>query len=644
MPAPLRVVVIEDSDDDTLLLLRELRRGGYDLTWERVENAAALQDALTTSAWDVVISDYSLPQFDALAALEIVTGGGYDLPFIIISGTIDETKAVSALKAGAHDFLTKGHLSRLLPALERELREARERSARRQAERALLESEARYRHLVETSPDAIVLTDMHGTIMLSNQQAQRLYADEQATALTGVSAASLIDPTDYARAAQTYRQLLADGSVHNQEFNLLRANGRSFPAEISVSVVADAEGRPTNLVSVVRDVTARKALESQFLQAQKMEAVGRLAGGIAHDFNNLLTVIAGYAEVLLEDLDDELAHRDDIEQIRDAAERATMLTRQLLAFTRRQSVAVQALDLNQLVRGMERLLHRLIGPDIELQSNLAPTACVVRADAGQLEQVILNLAINARDAMPEGGRLTIETAQVDLGESFVEQNRAFAAGRYVLLTVSDTGHGMDRETQSHIFEPFFTTKAPEKGTGLGLSTVYGIVRQSGGMIWVYSEPDQGATFRIYIPRVSEAAEVPSLGERSTSVAQRPATIVVAEHDLAVRALIRRILERQNHTLLEADQHSAALNLVQDSSEPIDLLITDIALPGGSGVALAERARELRPDLRILYMSGHAEHPALGRRVPGDPVALLQKPFSPEALLQAVAKELGAGHG
>jgi two-component system cell cycle sensor histidine kinase/response regulator CckA len=640
MPAPLRVVVIEDSDDDTALLLRELQRGGYELTWARVETAEGLRATLAQGEWDVVLSDYSLPRFNAPEALKIVKEGGYDLPFIILSGTIDETNAVTALKAGAHDFLTKGRLSRLLPALERELREARERRARRQAERALQESEARYRHLVETSPDAIVLTDMAGTIVLSNQQAARLFSDDPANTLAGVSAASLIIPTDRDRAALRYRQLLDEGSVHNMEFTLLRDDGSSFPAEISVSVVVDAESRPTNLVAVIRDVTARKALEAQFLQAQKMEAVGRLAGGIAHDFNNLLTVIAGYAEMLLADLEPDAPPRGDIEQIRDAAERATVLTRQLLAFTRRQLISVQAIDLSELVRGMERLLRRVLGPDIELLSKLDPEPCVVRADAGQLEQVILNLAINARDAMPEGGRLTIETALVELDEAFVEQSRAFAPGRYVLLTVTDTGHGMDPETQRHIFEPFFTTKEPDKGTGLGLSTVYGIVRQSGGMIWVYSEPNRGATFNVYLPNAVETAATPALREAAPPARQRPATILLAEHDVAVRTLVRRILARQGHTLLEADQYAAAIDLAAVQTGPIDLLITDLALPGGSGATLAEQLRRLRPGLPVLYLSGHAEHAALRRGLTDASARLLYKPFTPEALLQAVAKELG----
>jgi CheY-like chemotaxis protein len=344
--------------------------------------------------------------------------------------------------------------------------------------------------------------------------------------------------------------------------------------------------------------------------------------------------------MLLADLESEAPPRGDIEQIRDAAERATVLTRQLLAFTRRQLVSVQAIDLSELVRGMERLLRRVLGPDIELLSKLDPEPCVVRADAGQLEQVILNLAINARDAMPEGGRLTIETVLVELDEAFVEQNRAFAPGRYVLLTVTDTGHGMDPETQRHIFEPFFTTKEPEKGTGLGLSTVYGIIRQSGGMIWVYSDPGHGATFNIYIPNAAETAAATTRREPVAPARQRPATILLAEHDIAVRALVRRILERQGHTLLEADQYATAVGLVNGQPAQIDLLITDLALPGGSGATLAEQLRALRPGLPVLYISGHAEHAALRRGLADASVTLLQKPFTPEALLQAVAKELG----
>ncbi len=642
MPAPLRVVVIEDSNEDTALLLHELQRGGYEVTWVQVQTAEELQAALAQGEWDAVLSDYSLPQFNAPDALQIVKESGYDLPFIIISGTIDETIAVTALKAGAHDFFSKGHLSRLLPALDRELREAQERRARRQAERALKESEARYRHLVETSPDAIVLTDMVGTIVLCNQQAARLFSDAPLRSLVGTSAIARLDPADYERAMLRYRQLLEEGSVHNLEFNLLREDGSSFPAEISISVVADTEGEPTNFVAVIRDITARKALEAQFMQAQKMEAVGRLAGGIAHDFNNLLTVIAGYAEMLLIDLEPHVPFRSDIEQIRDAAERATVLTRQLLAFTRRQLIAVQAIDLNELVRGMERLLRRVLGPDIELVSKLSREPCVVRADAGQLEQVILNLAINARDAMPEGGRLTIETALVELDGGRAERDYAFTPGRYVQLTVTDTGHGMDQETQRHIFEPFFTTKEPDKGTGLGLSTVYGIVRQSGGQIQVHSEPNNGATFNIYIPNVSEEAATRTLSPPAALARQRPATILLAEHDAAVRALVRRILERQGHTLLEAEQYAMAIGIADEQPKAIDLLITDLALPGGSGITLAERLRQLRPGLRVLYMSGHTEHAALRRGLQDGGATLLQKPFTPEALLQAIAKELETG--
>ncbi|GAB4438507.1 MAG: hypothetical protein OHK0015_32230 [Chloroflexi bacterium OHK40] len=634
MPAPLRVLLIKDSGEETELLLRELRRGGYEPVWTRVETGVALEAALGDAPWDVILSDYALPRLNVLVALRIIRDTGHDLPVLVVADTIDEAHTVAALRAGAHDVISTRRLARLLPALERELREARERRSRHRVEWALKERETRYRHLVETSPDAIVLTDMAGTILLCNEQATRLYSRSGRHTLVGRSARSLLAPEEVERAAVSYRQLLAEGSVHDLEYTLLRADGSPFPAEISASIVFDAQGQPSSLVCVIRDISARKVLEAQFLQSQKMEAVGRLAGGIAHDFNNLLTVISGYAEMLLDDLPPDATARGDIVQIRDAAERATVLTRQLLAFTRRQLLAAQTVDLNELVRGMERLLRRLLGTDVELRTQLAELPCLVHADPGQLEQVLLNLAINARDAMPDGGQLTIATTLVESANA-----PELPVGRsLVLLTIDDTGHGMDEETQRRIFEPFFTTKEPGKGTGLGLWTVNEIVRQSGGTIVVTSRPHHGTCFRIYLPLATEPANSSQAAEPERPANQRATTILVAEPDAAVRALIHRILSRQGHTLLEAEQCTSAVAAAVDHREAVQLLVTDLALPGGGGARLAVQLRRQIPDLRVIYLSGFAEHTVEQRRVPTDGT-LLRKPFTPEGLLQSVADVL-----
>jgi nitrogen-specific signal transduction histidine kinase/FixJ family two-component response regulator len=385
---------------------------------------------------------------------------------------------------------------------------------------------------------------------------------------------------------------------------------------------------------VAEDITERRMLEQQFRQAQKMEAIGRLAGGIAHDFNNLLMVISGYTQMLLEELKGESPLRKAATEIGKAGDRAASLTRQLLAFSRKQVLSPKVLDLNALVLDNLKMLPRLIGEDIEIVNVAALELGRIKADPGQLAQVILNLAVNARDAMPQGGKIILETANVVLEESYTQKRTFMPAGEYVMLSISDTGAGMDAETQSHIFEPFFTTKG-QQGTGLGLSTVYGIVKQSGGYIWVQSEPGQGTTFKIYFPRVTEPelpVEVPAQARKAAGSRE---TILLVEDEPTLRELVRRFLERQEYTVLEAEGGRGALDIVAQYTGRIHLLLTDIVMPDMNGRELARRLLRLRPGTPVIYMSGYTERTIQqnGELEPG--LAFLQKPFTEQMLTEKV---------
>ena len=408
---------------------------------------------------------------------------------------------------------------------------------------------------------------------------------------------------------------------------------------VDLSGFASAAGEIAQCIERKRVEEALQGSEQQVRQLQKIEAVGRLAGGIAHDFNNLLTVITGYSHLALESLGPEDPRRGGIEIIATTAEHAGLLTRQLLAFSRKQVLAPAVLDLNDVVPGMTDMLQRLIGEDIELVFTPCPDLGRVKVDPGQLEQVIVNLVVNARDAMPDGGRITLETENVELGEHFARQHAGVSPGPHVMLAVSDTGTGMDAETQSHMFEPFFTTKEPGKGTGLGLATVYCIVRQSGGSIWVYSEPGAGSTFKIYFPCVEgepERAEVSSLPP-----ARGSETVLVVEDENDVRALVHGILADHGYAVLSAGRSAEALRIVEHHAGPIHLLVTDMVMPEMSGSALAERLVSLRPEMAVLYMSGYTDHAVVshGRLDPGTPY--IQKPFTPDALARRVRAVLDA---
>ncbi|PYO27333.1 MAG: hybrid sensor histidine kinase/response regulator [Gemmatimonadetes bacterium] len=633
MGKPLRVLMVEDSEDDALLVLRELRAAGYDPTHERVDTAAALEASLDRHPWDLVIGDYSMPHFSGTAALAILRERGLDIPYICVSGTITEELAVAAMKAGANDYVTKGQLKRLLPAIERELREA-------QARATLRATEASFATLVEHAPVGIYRSSPEGRFLSANAAVVRMLGYESAADVLGLDMARDVYADAAERQRLVERDTYSDRQYDSVEATWKRRDGRLLTVQLSVRAVRNRAGQVEYYETFVRDVTDQRRLQQQVLQSQKMEAVGRLAGGIAHDFNNLLTVITSYSDLLLEDLAPGDAKRDDLEQVRKAADGAAALTRQLLAFSRQQAVEPRVVSLNTVVEGLQKILRRVIGEDIELTTTLAPDLGAVRADVGQLEQVLMNLAVNARDAMPTGGRLTVETANVEHDPDYAREREAAAVRQFAMLAVSDTGCGMDEATKARIFEPFFTTKEPGKGTGLGLATVYGIVKQAGGFIWVYSEPGQGTSFKIYLPEVDATAE------RTTAVAGARAprgteTVLLVEDAAAVRAVTKQVLERQGYVVLEAPDGEAALRLAQQHRGPIHLLLTDVVLPRVSGRELAERLTQVRPDMKVLYASGYTDDSVVRHGILELGTAYLQKPFSPESLARKVRNVLDA---
>jgi two-component system, cell cycle sensor histidine kinase and response regulator CckA len=504
------------------------------------------------------------------------------------------------------------------------------------SEQALAERENLLQTIIETEPECVKVVAPDGTLLQMNRAGLEMIEAESFEQVAGAVIADVIAPEHREAFGDLTARVIAGGRG-SLEFELVGLKGTRRRMETHAVPLHGADGEIIGALSVTRDVTERKRLEEQLRQSQKMEAVGRLAGGVAHDFNNLLTGIIGYADLLRAALPPESELQADAEEVRKAAERAASLTRQLLAFSRRQVLQPQILSLNQAVGEMERMLRRLIGEDVELVTDTAPDLGAVEADPGQIEQVIANLVVNARDAMPAGGRLIVRTANVEVnGHPRTEPQ--MRPGSYVLLSVSDSGTGMDTETQSRMFEPFFTTKDVGKGTGLGLATVYGIVKQSGGYIWVTSAPGAGTTFDIFLPRAERPAETDAPARPAVARAARAGTetVLVVEDERLVRDLIARNLGERGYGVLTAVNGAEALEAVGRRREPIDLLLTDVVMPELGGPELAARLRAVQPSLKVVYMTGYAERAVAGELAPWP---LLQKPFDVGALADTIREVL-----
>ena len=828
---PLRVLIVEDSEEDALLAIEELKQGGFIPIYKRVETAEGMMAALQSQAWDIVFSDYTMPRFGAPAALRLLLESEFDLPFIIVSGTVGEETAVSIMKAGAQDYIMKHNLARLVPAVERELREAEARRDRKRTERALRESEARFKDLYDNAPLGYHEYNKEGRITQVNRTSlemlgyeademigqpvwtfsanggtvreevqaklagrlppgqtfertfrrkngstfpvlieNRLLRDEKGE-IKGIRSAiqditrlkqveqALRESEEAARRLAQENAIMAEiGRIISSTLNidevcdrLSKEVGKLIPFDrISVTLVNLKEGtttvsyamgvdvpdrRPGTIISLKGTATEivvqtcsglimnagdekgiierfpgvvlasksgfqstmivpliskdqiigvlhilssrqesykendlrlaerignqiagavanaqlfserkrmeeeKEEIQEQLRQSQKMEAIGRLAGGIAHDFNNLLTIIKGYGQLSLLDLKEGDPLLKNIEEIQKAADRATTLIRQLLAFSRRQVMEMIVIDLNSLIRDLDKMLRRVIGEDIVLMTLLAEDLGRVKGDPGQIEQVIMNLAVNARDAMPTGGKLIIETVNSELDENFVHGHFGVAPGPYVMLSVSDSGLGMKQEVREKIFEPFFTTKERGKGTGLGLSTVYGIVKQSGGHIWVYSEPGHGTTFKIFFPRIEEAPDKIKPKTGSGDLPRGSETVLVVEDEKEVRTLASNVLKRQGYRVLEASNGGIAFLLCEQHKSPIDLMLTDVVMPEMNGRELAERVAGLHPEMKVLFMSGHTDDAIVQHGILEKHVNYIQKPFTVENLARKVREVL-----
>src|SRR5881628_1659071 len=585
-PMTLRILLLEDVPADAALVERHLTKSGLEFLSQRVDTRARFEEALQKFVPDIVLSDHGLPGFDGSAALELVKQRSPTLPVILVTGSLNEEKAVEFMKAGAADYILKDHLTRLPEAIRRALRERALREEREQAVAALRESEAQYRSLFESTPYPIWVFDLetHRVLAVNGAAIRHYgYSREEFLALRIEELRPPEDvpalhrhlatmPSDY-HAAGTWRHRKKDGTLIEVETS---GHGITFAGRRAEQVV-------------INDVTERKRLEEQFRQAQKMEAVGRLAAGVAHDFNNLLTAILGTTDLILE---------------------------------------------------LEKLLRRLLGEDVAIRVAVAPDCGGVKADPGQLEQVIVNLAVNARDAMPNGGRLTLETKNVDLDADYPTDRVTIPAGRYVMLAVTDTGTGMDAQTKARIFEPFFTTKPVGKGTGLGLATVYGAVKQSGGYIWLYSEVGQGTSFKIYLQRI-DAVEPQAAAVETAVMLDGSETVLVAEDEDAVRQIIEKALQARGYTVMVARDGNEALALAGRHTGQIDLLVTDVVMPDMNGRALSERLTHVRPKIKTLYLSGYTDDAILHHGVLEEGVAFLQKPFSLGALARKVREVIEA---
>jgi signal transduction histidine kinase len=554
-----------------------------------------------TEAPAVALVDLRLPDMDGMDLVGRLHEIAALTEVVILTGNASVDSAVRAMRENSNDYLVKPvQPDELVGTIER----AGERWQRRRAEVGMRESEERLRLIFDHVSDALFIADDSGRIIDANPAA---------CSLSGHSTDKL-------------RSLTVQAALPSGDGMVLDVRSTTFA--------------PGVLVYTVRDLTRQRKLEDQLAQAQKMEAVGQLAGGVAHDFNNLLTVIMSYSSLLLSDGQTSEEVRGDIQEISNAAERAASLTRQLLAFSRKQVLQMRPVSVNAIVADVQKMLHRLIGEDISVTTHLDSDLGLINADPGQLEQVLINLAVNARDAMPGGGALTIATDNADLTDEHGDRHLGAAPGKYVMLAVTDTGTGMTKEVQQRLFEPFYTTKGAGKGTGLGLATVHGIVKQSGGDIYVYSELGHGTTFKVYFPRLAKEAEVVMTTAEYRAVTPRGTeTLLLAEDDEALRALGARVLTALGYNVLVARTGADALRIVAEHKGPIDLVATDVVMPEMNGSELVIKVLEARPGIRVLFMSGYTDDEVMRRGVIDGQTAFLQKPFTPDLLAYKVREVL-----
>jgi len=638
MKKTLRILLIEDEEADQLLIARHLRRNGLDADVHWVRDREQLDAALAQRPWDLVLSDYKVAGLDFIETLRLLRLQLPDVPVILVSGSVGEELAVDLLKRGLSDFVLKDRLSRLVPAIEQCLNELEQRRRREEAERQLAHNERLMRSVLDGTSDAVFVKDLQGRYLLCNRAAAavvELGVDE----ILGREDDWLFPSQTAAQIKAADRRVIATGKVETREERIITKKGEQLTFQVTKGPVVDENGQVSGLFGISRDITGQRRLEEQIRQAQKMESIGTLAGGIAHDFNNILSSILGYGELALEEIAEGGPGWESVNTIIEAGRRASHLTRDLLLFSRKQISQKALIDVNETVAGIEKIIRRIIGEDIRCETSLAAEPLHIFADGHQIEQVLMNFASNARDAMPKGGRLTITTGRIVIDEAFIERHAFGAAGPYALITVADTGRGMDGETAGKIFEPFFTTKEMGKGTGLGLAVVYGIVMNHQGFVDVSSEPGRGCEFRIYLPLSEVERQKPAISLDRGKPAGGSETILVAEDEVAVRRLITTILKRNGYTVIEAVDGEDAVRQFTSHQDVIDMLVFDLVMPNMDGKQAFDAIQAVRSDMRGIFVSGYAPENIRRPEFLDLPMEMLFKPFSPADLLRTVRRIL-----
>ena len=694
-----RILVVEDSRTQAAALKDILESEGFEVAL--ASDGREAWQVLDASAFDLVITDVLMPGVSGHELCRKIKDDPVKKkhPVILLTQLKSPIDIIQGLECGADNFITKPYepsylVERVREILERktqtgqsklkfeaevyflgkkftigaektqivdllfatfeemvrtnqELKTSQERLAvamaqveqyARQMEGQARASTDKYRRLVEQANDGIFLLDPTGRVLEVNRRGEELL-DRATTEIVGIPLQNFVPDLSVDPSTNRMRELQTNGSVRLHGVALERADQQTVWIDLSASMVEI--GGESLTLAIVHDITERKKLEARYHQSQKMDAIGQLAGGVAHDFNNLLTVISGYSEVLLMKLPNEDSNRTFVREIQKASERAASLTRQLLVFSRKQVLEPKVLDLNAITMDTHKMLSRLIGEDISVNVVLEPNLGPVIGDQGQIEQVIMNLVLNARDSMPQGGKITIETANLELDETYTRMHPELKPGHYTLLAVTDTGCGMSEDVKARVFEPFFTTKELNKGTGLGLAMVYGIVKQCQGHISLYSEPNQGTTFRIYLPRIEKKSSLSGVLSHPGQEPHGDETILLVEDGDAVREITRQMLKLLGYRVLETSRGEQAIRLVEQNAEPIHLLVTDVVMPQMGGRQLAERLRTLRPDLKILYFSGYMDDAVVRHGILQSEVAFLHKPFTLGMLARKVREVLDA---
>jgi PAS domain S-box-containing protein len=644
METLIRILNLEDDPVDAELVQERLAEAGLVCRITLAQTRDEFETALNDSGMDIILADYRLPSYDGMSALRLAHERCPEIPFIFVSGAIGEEAAIEALTRGATDYVLKENLSRLAPAVQRALQEARNRRERKQAEEALEHSEVKMRCILDSVDEGFIVIDRGYRILSANRAFCNLVALPEDQVIGGLcheishkSARPCCESGEECPVKRTFETGKAHVAVHTHQ----DASGAHQYVELKSHPIVDASGTINSVVETLNDVTEKRKLQAQFAQSQKMESVARLAGGVAHDFNNMLGVIIGHTELALAQVNPSQPLFTGLQEIQKAAERSARLTRQLLAFARKQTVAPRVLDLNETVAGMLKMLRPLIGEDIDLVWRPGDGVWPVKMDPSQIDQILANLCVNARDAISGVGRISIETGMAIFDPGYCAYHPELVPGEYVLLTVSDDGCGMDRGTLSRIFEPFFTTKEIGQGTGLGLATVYGIVKQNNGFINVYSEPGQGTVFKLYLPRHAAGTVAAQRPDQAAPVPGGDETILLVEDEPSILDMAKLMLETFGYRVLSASTPGEAMRLAKAHDGKIDLLIVDVIMPEMNGPDLAKQVVSLYPGIVCLFMSGYSGDIVAHRGVLDAGVNFIQKPFSMQNLGVKVREVLDA---